>query len=168
MAYAGRGGPRYQRDARETFLSRWLRERRDRRHFYECEEAEIAAATTATEREAHEALTNSPSEAHRREQRPGFSTSTQGGVMSAEDPCPTCHSRYDFHGVNCPRLDTCGQYGPPWLEPPWHPDDPPVGDPGFVEGVTRHRQDIHSNELTRDQVADFLADETGWPTVRDD
>lgn len=40
--------------------------------------------------------------------------------------CPTCGSEpddVDCHREGCPRIDTCGQYGPPWVpEGEWHPE----------------------------------------------
>lgn len=39
-----------------------------------------------------------------------------------EERCPSCGSdEHDDHVDGCERIDTCGQFGPPWLDPPWHP-----------------------------------------------
>lgn len=82
------------------------------------------------------------------------------GSLLAGERCPTCGSEpYDdtVHRDGCPRVDTCGQYGPPWLDAPWHPEDPPL--PRRAEGETmdgfnararvwrdalgRHRVEVH-------------------------
>ena len=38
--------------------------------------------------------------------------------------CPTCGGEpdADSHLEDCPRINTCGQYGPPWFAEPWHPE----------------------------------------------
>lgn len=57
--------------------------------------------------------------------------------------CPTCGSEPgnpDTHRDGCPRIDTCGQYGPPWvMDPPWHPDDPMLDSRREGESLAEYR-----------------------------
>jgi hypothetical protein len=44
------------------------------------------------------------------------------------DPCPDCGldpNDQTLHRDDCPRLNTCGQLGPPWIDRPWHPIEEP-------------------------------------------
>lgn len=41
-----------------------------------------------------------------------------------DERCPECgcEERDDtVHRDGCPRVNTCGQFGPPWMPGPWHP-----------------------------------------------
>lgn len=62
---------------------------------------------------------------------------------TAQDRCPTCGSDPNddtLHRDGCARIDTCGQMGPPWIDPPWHPD--PAG-PYDIAVSTAHRREVH-------------------------
>lgn len=43
-------------------------------------------------------------------------------------PCPECGNDptdSTLHRPDCPRVNTCGQFGPPWNPEPWHPTPEP-------------------------------------------
>lgn len=65
-----------------------------------------------------------------------------GGTETGER-CPSCGCEPDddtLHREGCERIDTCGQMGPPWLDPPWHPEP----EDGFTsEACYRHREQVH-------------------------
>lgn len=53
--------------------------------------------------------------------------------LMRRERCPWCgcvNFSDDVHRDACPTLDTCGQFGPPWVLTELHPDDPkhPVRD----------------------------------------
>lgn len=55
--------------------------------------------------------------------------------------CPSCGNDPaddSLHRDGCERIDTCGQFGPPWLDRPWHP----VG--WDIKTQAQHRRDAHS------------------------
>lgn len=48
--------------------------------------------------------------------------------IGPDHDCPDCGYADDdltSHKDGCPRIGTCGQVGPPWLGPPFHPADVP-------------------------------------------
>lgn len=56
-----------------------------------------------------------------------------------EERCPDCGSMPDdsfVHTVHCERVGTCGQYGPPWIDRPWHRD---------LGGQSQHMQEVHGD-----------------------
>jgi hypothetical protein len=64
--------------------------------------------------------------------------------------CPTCGDDPDhdaLHREDCPRVGTCGQFGPPWTGPPWHLDEAVDGSRGhwldWLAAVNDHRRDAH-------------------------
>lgn len=45
-------------------------------------------------------------------------------IYRLQDHCPECGDEPGddtLHREGCPRIDTCGMFGPPWLAGPWHP-----------------------------------------------
>lgn len=41
-----------------------------------------------------------------------------------DEPCPDCGNDPEddsLHKSDCPRVNTKGQIGPPWLDGPWEP-----------------------------------------------
>lgn len=64
-------------------------------------------------------------------------------MSEPEVPCPSCGNDPEddsLHKIDCERNGTCGQIGPPWIDPPWHPD-PESG--WTVEWCRDHRWHVH-------------------------
>jgi hypothetical protein len=62
--------------------------------------------------------------------------------------CPDCtpeEDHPDLHAEDCPRVDTCGQLGPPYLPPPFHPwpDRPTMGSTTWL---IEHAREVHGVE----------------------
>lgn len=56
--------------------------------------------------------------------------------------CPDCNDDGDLHEPECPRVNTCGQIGPPYLPPPFHPW-PAAELMGDTPWVVEHGGEIH-------------------------
>ena len=67
--------------------------------------------------------------------------------MPNSTDCPDCAGdpdEDDLHADDCPRVDSCGQIGPPYVPPPFHPwpaDRSWLDDP---EWFARHVKEMHS------------------------
>jgi hypothetical protein len=62
-------------------------------------------------------------------------------LIKVEKICPDCKMDYVFddyyHHEGCPRINSCGQIGPPWIDPPWHPWPDPRYLPNWYENHVR-------------------------------
>jgi hypothetical protein len=66
--------------------------------------------------------------------------------VSDDERCPTCGAwpeDVSLHRQECPRVGTCGQYGPPWLDPPWHPDVDIRWPVDWLARTVAHRIEVH-------------------------
>ncbi len=76
--------------------------------------------------------------------------------MTEPDVCPSCGNDPDWgiplHREDCERLGTCGQAGPPWQDPPWHPQ--PASRSGiYTKADQRHRTRDHHPGSTNPRKA---------------
>jgi hypothetical protein len=76
-------------------------------------------------------------------------------VSKYDEKCPDCGSdpnEPDFHVPTCLRVGTCGQVGPPWLDPPFHrwlfKGSPPEADYDIAEDE-QHYATMHPGQEVR-------------------
>ena len=74
-------------------------------------------------------------------------------VEHVMDPCPSCGEDPNDpteHRRGCERTGTCAQFGPPWMDRPWHADaDYLGGEPFTAEAWRRHMAEAHPGQARR-------------------